>query len=87
MDEVKKEEHKSMKEFLTICIEERLMKYPTGVIMHECPKCRTKYQLNSQKNWATDSIVDLIMKMGERSEVFRLAIIEEMKERIINNNE
>ena len=64
-----------VKEYARICIEHRLLKYADSTLLHDCPKCHTRYELPQYKSMAVDALVDFIMEIHDTSEVIKKALI------------
>ena len=76
-------DRKSVEDFTRISVQHRLMQHTdSDMIIHECPKCKTRYPFNIGKPFGVEAVVNFIMEIYDRSEAVKTALLMMLKESI-----
>jgi len=77
------EQREGVKEFTRISVQSRLLSHTdSDMIIHECPKCKTRYPFNIGKPFGVEAVVSFIMEIYDRSEAVKNALLIMLKEEI-----
>lgn len=79
------EEKKNLREFLLLKVQNQILRYSDGdIIVHECPKCKTRYPFNIGRPMGVDAVVNFIMEIQEESDAVKIALLNMMKNKLDN---
>jgi len=66
---------KGVEDFIRIKVENCMLKDANNVLIHECPKCRTRYNVPQEKHFGVEAVVNFIMEIYDGSEAVKLYIL------------